>query len=749
MVLRDEFETIGTTKIVSPNKYLPTTQNKYDSLFGFNRETNTISPTSALITSANKYDSLFGFNRTPIVPSVSKTPTVSETSGTVGEVAKAWTGSFGAGVLNLISSAVGTMERQLVAGTDAEGIGITGMWDNIVKAFSPQSTSQERAKVAADLFRSVTNILHPEQIRTSKEVNTVKDVLNKEGGSFLESEVKKGETAVRKWADVENESGVTKFFSGISEAFPASLATRIPVIGWFLLGNNVYKNTIEQTRADYAAKGQAMPEGLATFKALGYTAMEIIIEMASPTFGRFAKSGAAKSFANGTRGWLSTILNKITGKTGEEVVDMSLKGIIKGVRKAFVAEGLEEVATDFGDAIIAKLTTNKDDPFMDFRDPDGSLISFKSLGLSFLSGAIMGGVTAGAGAVVSKIKGNNQFNRTKESLEDIQDKKIKDITDEDVYKVVDNLNIDVEKNDNGEQEVVADNLTNFVGKVAENQGQTFETDTGKLFTIPANQTVDASKVSPDAFRDVIAMQDNRKTTTTPTTVPEAPATAQTAQGSKLQYSKWVDTVSQKPLIQKGLTYDQYQKAIDDYSDELMVKYGEDEVLHAPISYMPRETIESNRISPFTNTRTPLTDAELAKLEALYDARDNVDKDEGSKDIVAIVDKLNFIKDSWVPTKEDVSKYLHEMRDSVNYWETLIKREYKDKTEFGQEIYNGIIQSTEFPWDVVSYEDAVRELVMQLNGQFGQLGKNIVPLFDAVNQIYQAITGDSNIIYPIT
>ena len=54
-------------------------------------------------------------------------PTEQKTSGTFAEVSKALGGSFGAGVLNLISSAVGTMERQLVAGTDAEGIGITGM----------------------------------------------------------------------------------------------------------------------------------------------------------------------------------------------------------------------------------------------------------------------------------------------------------------------------------------------------------------------------------------------------------------------------------------------------------------------------------------------------------------------------------------------------------------------------------------------------------------------------------------------
>jgi hypothetical protein len=66
MVIREESELFGTAKITPPKPYLTTAQNKYDSLLGFDRETNTVSPNSALISSPNKYADRYGLSTTNV-----------------------------------------------------------------------------------------------------------------------------------------------------------------------------------------------------------------------------------------------------------------------------------------------------------------------------------------------------------------------------------------------------------------------------------------------------------------------------------------------------------------------------------------------------------------------------------------------------------------------------------------------------------------------------------------------------------
>lgn len=435
-------------------------------------------------------------------PTITVTPTVepTKTSGTFGEVTKALGGSFVSGALNLISTAVGTAERSLIAGTEAEGKGIVAMWDNVIRAFSPETTKEERAKIAEDIVRVGLNLTHPES-RPLLGTDTMKSVYNLEGGSTAEQQVKKAETAIRSWADIENESGLVKFFGGVGESLPASIVTRIPVVGWYLMGNQTYKNIMDQTRAEYQAKGEVMPEGLATLKALGYTAIEIGTEMLFPLFGKIGASAVKGSLGTATKGLVEMAIKKLGVKTAKEVSELSLKTIAKAVTKEAAGEGVEEVLANLGQAGIAALTTNPDDPYWSIWSKDGGLTSLDSLFMSFASGAVMGGgMTAVRGGAKLMFKNTNNI------VNDLKDKPIEQITPEEMQEFKDAVVLDFTQNENGEQEFVTENVTNFIGKIAPIQGQTFKTKSGKLFTVPANAEPNISNVSMPVLQDSIAQK---------------------------------------------------------------------------------------------------------------------------------------------------------------------------------------------------------------------------------------------------
>lgn len=456
--------------------------------------------------------------------------TAPKTSGTFGEVAKAIGGSIGAGALNLIAATVGTAERQLVAGTDAEGLGIKGMWDNVVKQFSPETTAEERARMVKDILQFGLNLTLP-QSALLRGINPLESTFNREGGAVTEQAVKQAETAVRKWADVENEGGLTKFFAGVGESLPASIATRLPMIGWYLMGNQSYRNTIEQTRAEYAAKGETMPEGLATLKALGYAGLEVATEMMFPLFGKIGSAAAKGTLGTATQGLVEVAMKKLGIKTAQEVGKLTWKQVGKAMAKEAIQEGVEEVVAGAGQAGISALTTNPDDPYFTLWSKDGGLTSLDSLLLQFASGAVMGGGMTGLRGTLK------MFSRTKDVIDSISDKPIEQTTPEEKQEFKDALVLDFSENENGEQEFITNNVTNFLSKVAVNQGQTFTTNTGKIFTVPSNQTLDASKVSPSAIQDIMAIRASKKkqspsaipTATEPIqTVTEAPTPIQTA-----------------------------------------------------------------------------------------------------------------------------------------------------------------------------------------------------------------------------
>lgn len=198
-------------------------------------------------------------------------------------------------------------------------------------------------------------------------------------------------------------------------------------------------------------------------------------------------------------------------------------------------------------------------------------------------------------------------------------------------------------------------------------------------------------------------------------------------------TKWSD-IGGEQKVPEGKTYDEYQKMIDDYEDVLVKKYGEEEVLtNIPIEYVKNQTLEENR-NMFGHGETKATNAEIAKLEALYNARDNVAKVENESAVEDIVKQITPIKDEWNVSRESIRKMLLSETEAYQLHQA-IHGDTKDADieATARKLYHDLVQSTDFPWDIVDYEDAVREL-----DRLNILGRTPAPLFDTINQLLKAM-----------
>jgi len=202
-------------------------------------------------------------------------------------------------------------------------------------------------------------------------------------------------------------------------------------------------------------------------------------------------------------------------------------------------------------------------------------------------------------------------------------------------------------------------------------------------------------------------------------------------------------------IPEGKSYDEYQKMIDDYSDEIINKYGEEELLKAPISdygkiYQGTE-LENNPIvkngrMTYKGDETKLTDTELNHLKDLYERRDQVETNENKQTVDNITKNVDFSKvgKEWVASKSAVEKALYSMIES-NSLSNIFGHDTNTSLEkIAEKLYNSLIQSTGAPqelWGEFKYAIEVAQ-----NFKDSVFGKSTLPLLEQINQIIKGMTG---------
>jgi len=186
------------------------------------------------------------------------------------------------------------------------------------------------------------------------------------------------------------------------------------------------------------------------------------------------------------------------------------------------------------------------------------------------------------------------------------------------------------------------------------------------------------------------------------------------------------------------SYDEYQNDIDSLEEELIRKYGEDEVVKAP---------RSGRVT-YEGKETKLTNNELDALDKLYSLRDKVSENEDNSFVDGILNNVDFSQSGkeWIASKSDVEKVLKDMMDSNNLANIFGRDTNTSIDDIAKKLYNKLIQYTKAPsalWGEPEY--ALKLATGKVEDPFG---KSLVPLFNQINQIMKVITGTSDNVYDI-
>ena len=383
-----------------------------------------------------------------------KIPTLGETVGsTVLGAGKAIGGAFAQGVVNLAGKTAGMVERQATATVVDPN---KGFFQNIGDQFEQAKTFTEKTRAVGKTMSMLINVLNPKFAGTGGEGGL--KGFSREGGSDIEAGLKPVEQAIQSFANVEGQSLPVQILAGVTGSLPTSLATKVPVVGWFLMGNQSFRNSIEQTRAQMLASGKAIDENTMYLKALGDTAIEVGTEMMFPMFKKVGGTKTVGSLANASRGLYDVAKSAILKKLGKEVATETVETLGKTIIKQAAEEGFEEFVGAFLSGFLAKQTTMTDTPQWGVGEDEG-LITVVGVLKAVASGSLSGGFA-------TYFQNRNAFKNTKKALEEVNTQTVEEASEDDSVKDVFNaVNIDMQNTDN--QEAVAEHLIDVIEEPAQ------------------------------------------------------------------------------------------------------------------------------------------------------------------------------------------------------------------------------------------------------------------------------------------
>lgn len=266
-------------------------------------------------------------------------------------------------------------------------------------------------------------------------------------------------TEMRKMQDLEDESFGVQAVAGAAESMPQmatmALFAGTPAIANALMFNSSYNSTLEEVQKEHQAqidaakkrndtaeiealqKSDPLKDGKTWIRAIGSGALEVATER---TFDLFAGIGGASralqnAGADGLNAAVKTagrsIVEAFTKESAEKLFAPTLGNLLIFLAKKGAEEGTEEIVSELGNGLIAKLTTNPNDKLF------GELITLRGTALAFASGAIMGGVGSFANTV-------GQFANTRNYISKYTGLNINEIEPKHIQGLVDQLNKDME-----------------------------------------------------------------------------------------------------------------------------------------------------------------------------------------------------------------------------------------------------------------------------------------------------------------
>ena len=204
-----------------------------------------------------------------------------------------------------------------------------------------------------------------------------------------------------------------------------------------------------------------------------------------------------------------------------------------------------------------------------------------------------------------------------------------------------------------------------------------------------------------------------------------------------------NNVTENPTFK---TYDDAQKAIDDYTDELSAKHGESEVLHTD-PFKDSTTYGKNYI---TGEASKLSKPEVDKLASMYVSRDQFVIDEKKTSIDNITSKLDFnkydSKNDWVTDGKGVENVIESLySDNTGMYGQNYNKQYKTSEELKNAIYNKLIHTIpDFPDEYIGDYKAAKSIADNEGKGVSPFGKSLKPFVNQVDDIFDAITGDVQI-----
>jgi len=343
-------------------------------------------------------------------------------------------------------------------------------------------------------------------------------------------------------ADLANQSGVTRFTANVLSSMPISQMTKVPVLGYVLMGNMAFRNSVERTIEQMELSGEKLDNNTILINALGNAAIDIETEMLFGQFGKLIGSRAGGSISNATKGLIESIFKKSAKQVIADSAKTSVKALAKGMLKTANEEGMEEVLATAASGILAKLTTEKDLDWLAWKNDGTAAISVMALLDSYATGA----VAAGLQRVPSGVATFNNIRKASTYL----DKPIGEVTVEDYGNYIDAVKKDMKMPSN--QKTVTQTIANVIEsanseddllKMAEDGKEYLETGEEQATQNIANET---AKNLFDGFEG--------KQTNAPKTTLQGATSVSNVQSdvTPIATQQWDTTIAQGAVTQETL-----------------------------------------------------------------------------------------------------------------------------------------------------------------------------------------------------
>lgn len=489
-----------------------------------------------------------------------------------------------------------------------------------------------KAKQYFDFYKD----LSPKQaIETRAKISSV---LNAREKTVISKKMKDLEDYLRNEADVASLGAIGRTFAMGAESLPAMLGTRfLPYgLGFTLMGNNVFRNTLDQARMEYQARGEVPDEEAIYIRATADAALEIAVESMFGAFGKvgglIGKTSSARNIMNATDGWLARVLRKVTGGTATAKQPLpTMKNWIKAVRSTAIEEGFEEAINEIGSAFIAKWTTNPDDPVFTWKEKQGGLTTPAQIGQSAAVGALMG-------FMIPAVTSSYTFPKTKAKLKEIANKPVNNLTHEDIATLYQFVQNDMTRAE--AQEYILTNLTKGILKspksnpveVAKSIDQAYRQSTDQPeATVAQPSDVEAQEETVgDVLNNILQREQQTEAVTTPSaqetvTAPAAPSEAPEVSTPSLE----VETPS-TPAVEP-------QTSVQEASAVQPIKEVAEVAPKTTKVKQPKEFYSMLRGKDGKPAPTRIENARAIKVESMPDRQFFAYKTDGAKPTWSIVD----------------------------------------------------------------------------------------------------------------